>query len=267
MAGLLIAIFLGWFGGYRFYKKQIGLGILYLFTVGLFGIGWLVDIVQAAMLLVKQFTPPAAPVQNLPDPTPEVQNLTSSDSVFYIHASKWTDKNIGQIRDRFIVIDTETTGVNASKDLMISLAAVIYEKGQPTQTFYSLVNQPVHIPESATKVNGITDDMIRTAPSEHDVCRAFLEFCGDAIFSKTLFVAYNSIFDAKIIKNAMERYGFAGNIRHFDVLAYAKEKLSDLPDYKQTTVASHLGIPTDNAHNSKADCQMCAQILLKLIDM
>jgi len=47
MAGLLIAIFLGWAGGYRFYKKQIGLGVLYLLTFGLFGIGWLVDIFQA----------------------------------------------------------------------------------------------------------------------------------------------------------------------------------------------------------------------------
>ena len=44
MAGLLIAIFLGWAGGYRFYKRQMGLGILYLLTFGLFGIGWMVDI-------------------------------------------------------------------------------------------------------------------------------------------------------------------------------------------------------------------------------
>lgn len=47
MTGLLIAIFLGWLGGYRFYKKQTLLGVLYLFTFGLFGIGWIVDIVTA----------------------------------------------------------------------------------------------------------------------------------------------------------------------------------------------------------------------------
>ena len=48
MSGLLIAIFLGWLGGYRFYKKQTGLGVVYLLTGGLFGIGWLVDIIIAA---------------------------------------------------------------------------------------------------------------------------------------------------------------------------------------------------------------------------
>lgn len=44
MEGILLAILLGWAGGYRFYKKQYGLGILYLLTGGLFGIGWLIDI-------------------------------------------------------------------------------------------------------------------------------------------------------------------------------------------------------------------------------
>lgn len=47
MSGLLIAIFLGCFGGYRFYKKQYVLGVIYLLTFGLFGIGWMVDIFLA----------------------------------------------------------------------------------------------------------------------------------------------------------------------------------------------------------------------------
>lgn len=48
MNGLLIAIFLGWLGGYRFYKKQTALGVIYLLTGGLFGIGWIIDIITAA---------------------------------------------------------------------------------------------------------------------------------------------------------------------------------------------------------------------------
>lgn len=47
MTGLLIAIFLGWLGGYRFYKRQTALGILYLLTGGVFGIGWIIDIISA----------------------------------------------------------------------------------------------------------------------------------------------------------------------------------------------------------------------------
>lgn len=261
MTGLLVAIFLGWAGGYRFYKKQYVLGVIYLFTFGIAWIGWIVDIVTAliAYLNERQAVPAAPEIKETPP--------VSTSPSFYLHSSKDTDKNISQIHSRFIVVDTETTGVNSSYDRMISLAAVIYEDGQPTKTFNTLVNQPVHIPAEATKVNGITDDMIKNAPSEHDVCKSFLEFCGDAVFAKTLFVAYNSSFDFKIIKLAMERYGFAGNIRHFDVLAYARKQLPGLDNYKQATVADHLGIDSTGAHDALTDCRMCASILLKLVDM
>ena len=41
---LLLCIFLGFFGIHKFYEGKVGMGILYLFTFGLFGIGWIVDI-------------------------------------------------------------------------------------------------------------------------------------------------------------------------------------------------------------------------------
>lgn len=40
---LLLCIFLGWIGAHKFYEGKIGLGILYLLTLGLFGIGVFID--------------------------------------------------------------------------------------------------------------------------------------------------------------------------------------------------------------------------------
>lgn len=39
----LLCLFLGYLGAHKFYEGKIGMGILYLFTVGLFGIGWFID--------------------------------------------------------------------------------------------------------------------------------------------------------------------------------------------------------------------------------
>lgn len=50
---LLLTIFLGVLGVHRFYRKQYGIGLLYLFTAGLGGIGWIVDICIAISLIVK----------------------------------------------------------------------------------------------------------------------------------------------------------------------------------------------------------------------
>lgn len=43
---LLLCIFLGWIGAHKFYEGKAGMGILYIFTVGLFGIGWFIDIIS-----------------------------------------------------------------------------------------------------------------------------------------------------------------------------------------------------------------------------
>ena len=50
---LILCVFLGYLGAHKFYEGKIGMGILYLFTGGLFGIGWVIDIIA---LLLKPDT-------------------------------------------------------------------------------------------------------------------------------------------------------------------------------------------------------------------
>lgn len=45
---LLLCIFLGCFGAHKFYERKTTMGLIYLFSFGLFGIGWIVDIVLIA---------------------------------------------------------------------------------------------------------------------------------------------------------------------------------------------------------------------------
>ena len=42
----LLCLFLGGIGAHKFYEGKIGMGILYLFTMGLFGIGWVIDLIR-----------------------------------------------------------------------------------------------------------------------------------------------------------------------------------------------------------------------------
>lgn len=41
---LCLCIFLGILGAHKFYEGKGGMGIVYIFTAGLFGIGWFIDI-------------------------------------------------------------------------------------------------------------------------------------------------------------------------------------------------------------------------------
>lgn len=46
----LLCLFLGYLGAHKFYEGKTGMGILYLFTGGLCGIGWIIDTI---ILLTK----------------------------------------------------------------------------------------------------------------------------------------------------------------------------------------------------------------------
>lgn len=47
---LLLCIYFGYLGVHKFYEDRIGMGLLYLFTFGLFGVGVVADII---LLLTK----------------------------------------------------------------------------------------------------------------------------------------------------------------------------------------------------------------------
>lgn len=45
---LILCLFFGYFGAHQFYVGKAGMGVLYIFTVGLFGFGWFVDLIMIA---------------------------------------------------------------------------------------------------------------------------------------------------------------------------------------------------------------------------
>ena len=52
---LLLCFFFGYLGIHRFYLNQTALGVIYLLTGGLFGIGWIVDFIGFAIMPTERF--------------------------------------------------------------------------------------------------------------------------------------------------------------------------------------------------------------------
>ena len=54
LVAYLLWLFLGFFGAHRFYLNNIVIGVVYLFTFGLFGFGWLLDLFLIPDLVRRQ---------------------------------------------------------------------------------------------------------------------------------------------------------------------------------------------------------------------
>lgn len=250
MAGIFLAVFLGWAGGYRFYKKQKGLGFLYLLTFGLFGIGWLVDVIVAIItyLQSKQSTKEPEPMQIAPsDDAPSYMRLNKK---LYTEPKARYFPNIAN-QKHYVVYDFETTGVDPHSCEIIEIGALKVADGKIVDRFQSLVKPFYPIPEGASKVNHITNEMVKNAPTAYDIIPSFVDFIGDSKL-----IGYNiARFDHIILRRyVMDICGKSLDNYITDVYSLCRKKLN-LDKYTLSDVASYYNIDTSNAHRSIGDCE------------
>ncbi len=73
-------------------------------------------------------------------------------------------------------IDLETTGVNISTDRIVEIAVVKVNPDGTSQVKRKLINPLMPIPKASSDVHGITDDMVKDAPSFKQVANEFKQF-------------------------------------------------------------------------------------------
>ncbi len=175
-----------------------------------------------------------------------------------------TGKRIVKYVPDYIVFDLETTGTNYKSDRIIEISAVKVKDAIVTDTFSTLVNPQCPIPYHATRVNGITDEMVKDAPLLTDVLPQFLEFITDYVL-----IGHNiHTFDLRFIyKAAQELLQAEVPNDYLDTLYMARQCLPQLSHHKLTDLAEYYQIDTTGAHRALQDCimnQQCYEQMAKL---
>lgn len=165
----------------------------------------------------------------------------------------------------YVVFDLETTGISTKKDSIIEISAVKVKQGIIEEEFSTLVKPERHIPEGATAVNGITDDMVADAPLLEEVLEDFLEFTDGQVL-----VGHNiHAFDMKFIYLAAEElFQRAVYNDYVDTLYMARKCLPFLKHHTLKDVSFYFGISTVGAHRALNDCvmnQKCFEELGKMM--
>lgn len=107
---------------------------------------------------------------------------------------------------RFVVLDTETSGLDYKKDKLLSIAALSVqdfqiEIGTRFEAFFYHEN---YQPDESVKVHGIMGNHLKTGRTEKDILIDFLSFLKDGIV-----VGHHIGFDMAIINQALKK--------HFDI--------------------------------------------------
>lgn len=166
----------------------------------------------------------------------------------------------------YVLFDIETTGLSQESDEVVELSAIKVQNGDVIDEFSMLVNPGIHIPYTASSINGITDDMVEDAPKMDQVLKDFVTFIGNSVL-----MGHNiKRFDLKFIQRDAVRYlGRELSNKYVDTLFIANRYLPDLESRSLESLSYHYGISYAGAHRALADCHINKKVydcLLKEIE-
>ncbi|XOQ47172.1 MAG: DNA polymerase III PolC-type [Thermocaproicibacter melissae] len=169
-----------------------------------------------------------------------------------------TDKTF---QDEFIAFDIETTGLSPNSDRITEIGAVRIVNGEVRDSFDTFVNPERPIPAKITELTGITDEMVKGAPSEEEALRSFFDFCGE----NAVLIAHNADFDTSFIRTAALRHGMEFKNTYIDTIPMCRSLLKGIKNYKLDTVAKFLKLEDFHHHRACDDAAILAKIFLCLL--
>ena len=159
-----------------------------------------------------------------------------------------------------IVLDTETTGLDYTRERIIEFAAVRLENGKIVDEYQTLINPLQHIRKSSMAIHGISEDMVKDAPTEEEVMPKILDFIGNYPI-----VAHNVIFDYSFLNEAKMRVtGEPLENPRIDSQAMFKEIAPDLESHGLEALTQRFNVELNNHHRAMADTMGLALAYPKL---
>ena len=154
-------------------------------------------------------------------------------------------------------IDLETTGINLATDRIVEIAIVKLTPDNTRVVKRKLINPQMPIPKGASDVHGITDDMVKDAPSFKQVAnevRQFLDNCDLA--------GYNSNrFDIPLLVEEFLRSGLAFDVADRHLLDVQKVYHMMEPRTLSAAYKFYCDKNLENAHSAEADAIATCEIL------
>lgn len=158
----------------------------------------------------------------------------------------------------YVCFDLETTGLDAQRDVIIEIGAVVLKNGVVSEEQFSTFVDPRRpLSQEIVRLTGIRDEMLVGAPSQKEAITAFLDFAAGRPLA-----AHNAGFDVGFLSEGCRRAGIPFAPTAVDTLALAQALLPELSKHKLDVVANHLSLPTFQHHRATDDAATVAYMLV-----
>ncbi|MDP0501992.1 MAG: 3'-5' exonuclease [Verrucomicrobiota bacterium JB022] len=182
----------------------------------------------------------------------------------------WTwERHLGWENVRFVVLDTESTGLNAQRDSIISIGAVVVFDFEIRLDDAFEVILPVAYNSASVMIHGITrEEAAEEGMPEPEALAEFLRYLGDGII-----VGHHIAHDIEMLNVACRKH-FDFELRNLWVdTMNLTLLLADLGifeddeshDYSLDGLCRRFGLKAHDRHTAPGDAFLTAQIFLRLL--
>lgn len=147
--------------------------------------------------------------------------------------------------NELVILDFETTGLSPDYSRVIEVGAIIISGTKVVGKLSQLMYPGCSIPYFITDITGITNQMVKGKPSPEKFMPTLKKFIGTRPI-----LAHNASFDQKFLISEMKNIGKRIDNKFLCTLKLARRLILDAPDYKLTTLTSHLKIKTAKEHKA-----------------
>jgi DNA polymerase-3 subunit epsilon len=198
--------------------------------------------------------------------TPDAERPLTYDFAL-IRSEATKDQRSAALRSlTYVIFDTETTGLDPERDEIVQIGAVRVVNGRIVEgeRYDTLVNPGRPIPPGSTKVHGISDDMVVSAPSVADAVAGFHAFARDAVL-----IAHNAPFDLAFLTRAARERGLAFDHPVLDTVLLSAVLFGGSATHTLDALAERLDVDIAGAHRHTAigDAVATAQVFVGCLAM
>ncbi len=148
----------------------------------------------------------------------------------------------------FAIVDIETTGGYAAASRITEVAIFIHNGSKVVQKFETLINPECEIPYYITGLTGISEKMVRKAPTFEKVAERIYKLLHDKVF-----VAHSVNFDYSFLRNQLAEHGFKLDTQKLCTIRLSRKIINGLASYSLGNICGYLNINITNRHRAGGD--------------